>query len=72
VVVVPDRGGQRKEALHDADQDACGAAAAVLFEAELTFERVEDRLDGLPEGLEELAAGSFGLAPAGSGPRQKS
>ena len=47
-VVVPDRGGQGEDALHDADPDPGGGVAAVLFEVELTFEGVVDRLDDLP------------------------
>jgi len=64
VVVVPDRSGQGQEALYDADEHPGGGAAAVLFEAELSFEGVIDRLDGLPKGLEEPATGPFGFALA--------
>jgi hypothetical protein len=53
-VVVPDRGGQRQDALHDADPHASRGAAAVPFEVELAFERVIDRLDDLPQRFEEL------------------
>ena len=54
VVVVPDRGGQGEDALQNADQDSGWRPAAVGFEVKLALEGVEDRLDGLPEGLEEL------------------
>ena len=47
VVVVPDGGGHGEDALEDADQDTGGGAACVLFEVELSFEGVEDRLDAL-------------------------
>ena len=39
---VPDGGGQGEDALQDADGDSGGGAAAVVFEAELVFERVVD------------------------------
>jgi hypothetical protein len=35
VVVVPDGCGQGEDALEDADQDAVGGLAAVVFEVEL-------------------------------------
>ena len=46
-VVVPDRGGQGQDALHDADPDPGGGVAAVLFEVELALEGVVDRLNDL-------------------------
>jgi len=52
--------------LHGPDEHAGGSATAVLFEVELTFEGGEDRLDGLPQRLEELATGPLDLALAGS------
>ena len=39
-VVVPDRGGQGKEALGDADADAVVGASGVLFQVKLPFEGV--------------------------------
>jgi hypothetical protein len=42
VVVVPDCGGEGEDALEDADDDAVGGVAAVLFEVELAFEGVVD------------------------------
>jgi len=65
VVVVPDGGGQGEDALQDADQDAGGSLAAVVFEVELTFVGVEDRLDGLAQWFEEPGACSVGFALAG-------
>ncbi|MFD9514946.1 hypothetical protein ACFWB6_52335 [Streptomyces mirabilis] len=60
LVVVPDRGGHREDALGDADCDALEGPAAVLFQVELAFEGVVDRLDELPDRLEEALA----LAPS--------
>ena len=37
----------------------------MVFQVELTLERVEDRLHGLAERLEEAAAGALGFAGAG-------
>jgi hypothetical protein len=48
VVVVPDGGGQGQESLEDADDDSGLGSSAVAFEAELAFEGVEHRFDGLP------------------------
>ena len=47
VVVVPDRGGQGQDTLHDADPDPGGGVATVLFEVELALEGVVDRLNDL-------------------------
>ena len=69
MVVVPDRCGQREEALQDADGDAGGGAAAVPFQVELALEGVVDRLDDLPQWFEQRGPGAFGLALA-SGPQQ--
>src|ERR1044071_6604008 len=64
-VVVPDRCGQCQDALQDADPDAGWGVSAVLYEVELTFEGVVDRLDDLPQRLEEPAVGSGFFALAG-------
>src|SRR5918995_854413 len=45
--VAPDGGGQGEQALADADEDSAEGAAMVLFQAELVFEGVDDRLDPL-------------------------
>src|SRR4029453_8453969 len=45
--VEPDRGGQGEQPLADADEDSAEGAAMVLFQAELVFEGVDDRLDPL-------------------------
>jgi len=50
---VPDGGGQGKDALQDADQDAGWRPVAVGFEVKLALVAVEDRLDGLAQRLEE-------------------
>src|ERR1019366_5047218 len=65
LVVVPDGGGQREDALQDADQDSCWCSAAVAFEVNLVLAGVEDGLDGLAQRLEEPRAGSLGFALAG-------
>ncbi len=62
MVVVPDRDGQREESLEDPDEDALLAVAAVAFQAELAFQRVEDRLDDLADRFQLLRAGPFPLA----------
>jgi hypothetical protein len=54
VVVVPDCGGEREDALQDADGHVAGRAAAVSFEVELALEDLIDRLDDLPQRLEQL------------------
>lgn len=61
VVVVPDCGGEGEDALQDADGHSAGSAAAVPFEVELTFEGFVDRLDDLPQRLEQLRSGPLGL-----------
>src|SRR5438309_2245037 len=61
-VVVPDRGGQGQDALHDAYPYPGGGVPAVLFEVELALEGVVDRLDDLPQRLEEPGPGP-GLLP---------
>jgi hypothetical protein len=47
-VLCPDGGGHGEEALADAGVESVGLARAVVFEGELAFEGVEDRLDPLP------------------------
>src|ERR1019366_8177232 len=58
--VVPDAGGEGEQALADARPDAFGDVAAVVFERELAFERVVDRLDPLTHTAE--LAEPFGFA----------
>ena len=62
---VPDRGGQREDALQDADEHASRGVPAVSFQVELTLEGLVDRLDGLAQGLDQARAGSVGLALTG-------
>ena len=50
--VVPDGGGEGEQALADACPDAFGDVCAVVFEGELAFEGVVDRLDPLAYGAE--------------------
>jgi hypothetical protein len=59
---VPDGGGQREDLLHDADDDASGCAAVVLFEVELPLELegLVDRLDDLPH---PALAGRYSACP---------
>src|SRR6476660_6902733 len=68
-VVVPDRGGQGQDALHDTNPHPCGGVPTVLFEVELTLERVVHRLDDLPQWFEEPGPGPGFLTLAG-GPQQ--
>jgi hypothetical protein len=64
-VVVPDRRGEREEALGDAGDDACGGAAAAPFQVELAFEGLVHRLDDLVQRPQEPAAGPGLVARAG-------
>jgi hypothetical protein len=64
-VVVPDHRGQRQDPLEHAHHHACRGVPAVAFEIELAFEGLVDRLDDLPQGLEQLGAGPGLLIPAG-------
>src|SRR3978361_794255 len=64
-VVVPDRGGQGQDALHDAYPHPGRGVAAVLFEVELALESVVDGLDDLPQWLEELGPCPRWLSLAG-------
>jgi hypothetical protein len=54
VVVVPDGCGEGEDALQDADGHAAGGAAVVPFKVELALEGLIDRLDDLPQRLEQL------------------
>src|SRR5664279_3338955 len=64
VVVVPDRGSERQDALPDPGEYAGWCSSAVLFQVELAFVGVEHRFDILPQWFEELStwAGLFALA----------
>lgn len=48
VVVVPDRGDEREDALKDVDGHAAGGAVSVSFEVESPLEGLVDPLDDLP------------------------
>ncbi|WP_406097443.1 hypothetical protein [Streptomyces sp. NBC_01013] len=65
VIVAPDHDGQREYALHNAGDDTAGCAPSVLFEVELPLESLADRLDDLPQRLEQGSAGSLPFALAG-------
>src|SRR5437762_3133824 len=63
--------------LHDAlpilshsDTDAFDGASAVLFQVQLAFESVVDRLDQLPHRLEQGFCGLWDAAVAVGGPQQ--
>ena len=47
--VVPDRGVERQEALHDPRPESGGDAAAVAFGAELVLQRPDDGLNTLAQ-----------------------
>lgn len=55
--VVPDHGGQREHALQDPHSNTGDGASAVLFEVELAFEDLIDRLDALPHRAQQAATG---------------
>src|SRR2546421_2242111 len=65
VPVVPDGGGHGEDALQDAHGNTCGGATAVLFESELVFEGVIDRLDALPHGPKQHAARAWCFVAVG-------
>jgi hypothetical protein len=65
LVVVPDGGGQGQDALQDPDRDPTRSAAAVALQVELALEGVVDRLDQLPQRLEQVRSGPLGFALAG-------
>jgi hypothetical protein len=54
VVVLPDGGGEGEDALQDADGHTTRGAAVVSFKVELALEGLIDRLDDLPQRLEQL------------------
>src|SRR3990170_1691006 len=54
--VVPDTGRESEDALADACPDAVGGVPAVLFEGELSLERVVDRFDPLADPAERAEA----------------
>jgi hypothetical protein len=56
---VPDRGGQREDALRDAGYDASGCAPSVPFEVGLSLEGLVDRFDDLSRRLGQGCARPF-------------
>src|ERR1700678_3688327 len=60
--VVPDADGECEDALADAGPDALGGAAAVAFEGELAFGRLDDRFDPLADPSEVPVAGGVVFA----------
>src|SRR5213078_1573359 len=65
--VEPDDGVEGEQALHDADPQPRGDAAAVPVQAELVFQRPDDRLHPLAQPGREATRVGFVLA---SGPQQ--
>jgi len=59
VPVVPEADDEDEEALRDAGAEAGHGVGAVVFERELAFEGVEDRLDPLADAAEVAEAGLF-------------
>ena len=57
-VVVPDRGGQREDALHDAEDDTRVCALGAV-EVKLSLEGLVDRFDDLSQRLEQGCARPF-------------
>ena len=55
---VPDAGREGEDALADAGPDAGRDMTAVIFERELAFEGVVDRLDPLPDPAEPSRTGA--------------
>lgn len=73
VPVVPDSGGECEEFGGDAGVDAFDGSSAVVFEAELAFEGVEDGFDPLADppkrpkrGFSSLRSGRTSVAPRSS------
>src|SRR3954449_3684561 len=71
VPVVPEDGCEREQALGDAGEQSGHGVRAVAFERELTFDRVDDRLDPLAHAakaaearLLAFAVGAQKLAPS--------
>ncbi len=58
-MVERDAGGEREEALAEADAQAVEGAGAVAFEAEDVFARPEDRLNPLADGREVGSVGAM-------------
>ena len=69
LVVVPDGGGHRQDALGDPDGHSLEGPSAVGFEVKLAFEGVVDRFDQLADRFEQPLAMTGGLVLAG-GPQQ--
>src|SRR5664280_1068290 len=62
VMVVPDGSSESKQSLQHPGHDALGSVSSVSFQVELAFQGFVDRLDELPEGLQEPRTGSRSLA----------
>jgi hypothetical protein len=54
-----------EDALQDAHGNTCGGTTAVLFESELVFEGVIDRLDVLPHGPKQHPARAWCFVAVG-------
>lgn len=67
MVVMPDRSGEREEALEHPGTDALLGVAAVMLQAEFGFQCLVDRLDDLTQRTQlGLPAAGFLLAVRGS------
>jgi hypothetical protein len=62
LVVVPNHGGEGQDALEDPDGDPDTGAATMAFQVQLALEGLVDRLDELPQRLEQPRPGPLGLA----------
>jgi hypothetical protein len=63
LVVVPDRRGEREDALQHPDRDPHTGAAAVAFQVQLALEGLVDRLDQLEGYANSIVAVSCDFAP---------
>ena len=62
---MPDRGGEREDALGDSGANTADGAAAVSFEVKVALEGPVDGLDHVAQGFEEFGAGPGFLSFAG-------
>src|SRR5450759_3643925 len=65
VVVVPDGSGQSEQSLQYPGHHTLCGVSSVSFQVELAFQGLVDRLDELPEGLQEPCSRARGLTLLG-------